>query len=158
MRRLTIGVVGMVAAAACGMPLASPPTRLGELATNDPRHAVVGRWRVQFTRGDSLTEGTLELSDSIGVPFNQALRGRVAVDFVPLSNNKRPSCLVGGPGSITVEWGPDSLRLHFVFDRHVTHCSVSAETRWYGDSAIGHWGSPDQTLAAGRFGMWRIAP
>lgn len=140
---------------ACGRPFFTPPSTLADFEPDDPRYAVVGRWTIEFVRGDSIARGTLVFTDSVGSPVKRTLKGRLAVDLTPILGGPM-GCLESGRASHSVVRTDTTLEIWF--EARTTHCWLGVSTRWYGDSAIGEWTRPTQIvggLRSGPFRMWR---
>jgi hypothetical protein len=151
---MTVGIL-LLFSSACGKPFFRSPTTLAEYEPNDARSAVVGRWTVEFARGDSLARGELELTDSLGWSIARDLQGRLDVDLTPVLGYPL-RCLVKGTGSLAVRIEHDTLGLAFAGSEH---CWLNATAVWYGDSAVGRWTRRSQIASAGiqsgRFRMRR---
>lgn len=142
-------------ASACGQPLLRSPRLLSEYKDGDPREQLVGRWAVEFARGDSTAVGTLTLTDTLGSPIKSTLLGRLEVDMTPVVGRSN-ECLQRGNKSHSVRLEHDSLRLSF---SHYSECSVEVLTAWYGDSAAGQWTQAwfgPTCCLSGTFRMWRL--
>jgi hypothetical protein len=150
-------MVGMLllVTSACGKPFFRSPTTLAEYRPDDPRGAAVGRWIVEFARGDSVARGELELTDSLGWSIASTLQGRMVVDLTPVLGHAL-QCLLKGAASYAVRIEHDTLSLAFAA---AEHCWLKAGAAWYGDSAVGRWTRRSQIASAGiqsgRFRMWR---
>ncbi|HET7620436.1 MAG TPA: hypothetical protein VFK39_00910 [Gemmatimonadaceae bacterium] len=150
-RAVTIGLVLLVSSA-CGKPFFRSPTTLAKYKPNDPRDAVVGRWSVEFARGDSVARGELDLTDSLGWSIASDLQGRLDVDLAPVLGHPL-TCLLKGTASHTAQIEHDTLYLAFAGSEH---CFLNASAAWYGDSAVGRWMKRSQISAGVQSGRFRM--